>query len=766
MIAKAGLARPKFSITLIIILIAVNLLVLITGGVIYRDQKKSFRTSIEENLNAIANLKIHSVTEWLKDRDLTVKSMVENQAFYEHFVSYSENGGIKDLEHLNSWLRTMLIDTNYDQAILYNQDRIPIAVQPRFTHLIGPEFNRLLKTKMAADSTQFIDIYEDPKGVFHMGLLISIKDFTNPGMPKGYVFIRINPETFLYPYLQEWPVISKTAETLIGKRNGDSAVFLNRLRFDSEAPLKSKISMRDTAVAVVKALTGVEGVFEAIDYRGIRVMAATRKIPRSSWVLVARQDYKEAFHPIREKLFFLMLGIFSLMILTSFLIFWIFRQQGLSYYRNAYKTERQRNWLQNLIEQSLNEIFVFDAETLRFTFVNKGALRNIGFTLEEMLRLTPVDIKPLLSMEQFTSMVLPLRNGTLPAIQFQTVHRRRNRSEYPVEVFLQLIESDQGQVFLAMINDITERVKYEKLLEEQREELEVKNMELGALNEELQTTNEELQTTNEELVQSDEELRVTNEELQMTNHQMIMLNSDLVKAKEFAEKANRLKTRFLANMSHEIRTPLNGILGFSELLSESAENKEQARMAEIIISSGNRLLDTVNSILDISALESGSVLVNYTRIQLSELVRESCELYAASAIKKGLELRHNLTEELYALGDESLTHKVVNNLINNAIKYTNTGYIEIRIEKDYHENKAWAAIHVLDTGIGIPDEEQEIIFEEFRQASEGLTKKHAGSGLGLNISKRFAQAMNGTISLESKKGEGSIFTLWLPVYED
>ncbi|OFY52009.1 MAG: hypothetical protein A2X22_07180 [Bacteroidetes bacterium GWF2_49_14] len=763
---KTGLARPKFSTTLFIILVTVNLLMLITGGAIYRNQKKSFRTSIEENLNAIANLKIHSLAEWLKDRDLTIKSLVDNQAFYEHYASYCDKGGIQDLEHLNSWLRTVLIDTNYDQAILYNQERIPIAVQPRFTHLIGPEFNRLLKTKMAEDSSQFIDIYEDPTGVLHMGLLISIKSFTNPDMPKGYLFIRINPEVFLYPYLQEWPVVSKTAETLIGKRDGDSAVFLNRLRYDSEAPLKSKISMRDTAVAVVKALTGAEGVFEAIDYRGVKVMAATRKISDSPWVLVARQDYNEAFRPIREKLIFLMVGVFSLMVLTSFLIFWVFRQQGLSYYRDAYMTERQRNWLQNLIEQSLNEIYVFDAKTLTFSFVNKGALRNIGYTLEELRRLTPVDIKPLVSQELFNSMVLPLRNGTVPSIQFQTVHRRKDRSDYPVEVFLQLMESDQGQVFLAVINDITERVKSDKLLEEQREELEVKNLELGALNEELQTTNEELQTTNEELVQSEEELRTTNEELQEINNQMVMLNSDLVKEKEFAEKANRLKTRFLANMSHEIRTPLNGILGFSELLSEVAENEEQARMADIIISSGNRLLDTVNSILDISALESGSVLVNYTRIRVSELVRESCELYAASAIKKGLELRHNLTEELYALGDESLTHKVINNLINNAIKYTSTGYIEIRIEKDYHENKAWAAIHVLDTGIGILAEEQEIIFEEFRQASEGLTRKHAGSGLGLNISKRFAQAMNGTISLKSKKGEGSVFTLWLPVYED
>ncbi len=766
MSSDANSPRQKFSPTLIFVLIAVNLVFMSTGGLIYRNQKEGLKNGIGQNLNAIANLKIISIREWLKDRKLTIQSLVENEAFYEHYKSFCEDSDNKDLESLNSSLRTILIDTNYDQAILYNQDKNPIAVQPRFAPLIGQQVNRVLKMMMDTDTTQFIDIYEDPENVFHMGLFITLKDLTNPAKPKGYVFVRINPEIAFYPYLQEWPAVSNTAETLIGKQIGDSAVFLNRLRFDKEAPLQRKISMKDTTVAVVMALRGRTGVSEALDYRGIRVVAATRKIPDSPWVLVARQDYNEAYQPVREKLTFVLLGMFSIMVLASFIIFWVFRQQGLTFYRNAYRSEKQRNWLQNLIEQSINEIYVFDPETLKFSFVNQSALRNMGYTMEELRRMTPVDIKPLVSYEQFHSLVMPLRAGTLPVIQFQTVHRRKDNSEYPVEVFLQLLDSDSGKVFLAMINDITVRRQAEKLVADQQEELETKNLELAALNEELQTTNEELQTTNEELIQSDEELRVTNEELQLSNNRMIYLNTDLTKAKEIAEKANRLKSRFLANMSHEIRTPLNGILGFSELLAEVAENEEQSRMADIIISSGHRLLDTVNSILDISALESGSVLVNYSSVRLSELVKESCGLYAAIAIKKGLELRHNVTEEIFALGDESLIHKVVNNLINNAIKYTNKGLIEIRIEKDYHDNKAWAAIHVVDTGIGIPLEEQEIIFEEFRQASEGLTKKHAGSGLGLNISKRFAQAMNGTITLKSKKGEGSVFTLWLPVYED
>lgn len=436
---------------------------------------------------------------------------------------------------------------------------------------------------------------------------------------------------------------------------------------------------------------------------------------------------------------------------------WFFRKQRLTYYRNLYRNQKERDWLFDIMEHNLNEIYIFNAQTLRFTFVNYGARRNLGYSMEELETLTPIDIEPLVNENQFIQLINPLRNKEIQVQNFITVHRRKDGTEYPVEVYLELLASDRGLVFLAMINDITSRVKIENILKDQHEELMVKNSELENLNVELQATNEELH-------QTAEELQTTNEELTVNIQQMLRLNKEIITAKENAENANRLKSSFLANMSHEIRTPLNGIMGFSELLVEMTENAEQQRIANIIMNSSKRLLDTVNSILDISMLESGSLIVHSKKLKLSALIKESVRLYAALAEKKGIELTTITHREGLVLADEDMTLKIINNLVNNALKYTNTGSIQVELASAELKGKRWVTVKVRDTGIGISEHNMSIIFDEFRQVSEGLSKNHSGSGLGLNISKRYAEAMNGMITAQSSRGKGSTFTIWLPEY--
>jgi len=731
-------SRQKSSGILIGLAVILNLIVLIAGLVIYRGQKKILTSNVSENLALIADLKINSIQEWMEQREQTLFSIAGNPFFYQYYLKYLETGSDHYKAELGSWLESLLKDENFDQVILCNERRESLLSFPVFQPLLTRDTWMRVKELMDQDPLHFLDLYKGAYNDLHMGFVVNISDSTNPQLPACHLFVRINPEHYFYPYLQERPGNSESAETLLGRIDGDSVVYVNRLKYNPEAPLNLKMSLSDSSVALVKGARGFVGVTEALDYRGIKVMAAVRKVPGTSWIMVARQDREEVFQSLRGRLLFLILGLVGVMILISGSILWIFRQQGMRFYRQAYLSEKERNWLYDLIEQSLNEIYVFRADNLQFTYVNKGGRNNLGYTMDELLAMTPVSIKPLVNQEQFEKLIEPLRSGETKIQRFTTVHQRKNGTEYPVEVFLQLMDSAQGLVFLAVINDITSRLDSEKLVNYQQEELALKNAELEILNQELQEKNKELQITNREII----------------------------RAKEVAEQANHLKSRFLANMSHEIRTPLNGILGFAELLHESAENEEHARMAEIIMSGGTRLLDTVNSVLDISSLESGNLAISLKKTDLLAVTQESCSLYAAMASKKNLALQNEVMPGSFVLADETLTLKIINNLINNALKFTEKGLIKIAANRMVRNGQTFLGIEVTDTGIGIPSRDLEIIFEEFRQSSEGLSKKHKGSGLGLYISKGFSQAMHGWISAKSTQGEGSSFTLWLPEYSE
>lgn len=242
------------------------------------------------------------------------------------------------------------------------------------------------------------------------------------------------------------------------------------------------------------------------------------------------------------------------------------------------------------------------------------------------------------------------------------------------------------------------------------------------------------------------------------------LFEELVIARDKAEEVNILKSRLLANMSHEIRTPLNGILGFAELIREDATDDSLRSMAEIIYTSGHRLLHTLNAILDLSVIESQLNKLNLKTVSLNRLADEVVVLFKPTAMKKGIDITFfSGNGEVTARADEELITKILNNLISNAIKFTLEGSIVVKTTLERDGNREFGCIGVTDTGIGIKIENQKIIFDEFRQVSEGQNRNYDGSGLGLHISKRFAEMMGGAITVKSKFGVGSTFTLWMPL---
>ena len=239
---------------------------------------------------------------------------------------------------------------------------------------------------------------------------------------------------------------------------------------------------------------------------------------------------------------------------------------------------------------------------------------------------------------------------------------------------------------------------------------------------------------------------------------------ELIKARDKAEEMNRLKSNFLSNMSHELRTPMVGILGYIEILKEEITKPDLKDMSEEIYSSANRLLETLNLILDLSKIESNKSEVHKIDLNLGRITVDQVKGFEDRAKKKNIFLKISIKDEqVYSSLDERIFRQIINNLVSNAIKFTNIGGVTVEVDKNLIGEEEKATLSVTDSGIGIPINSQQIIFEEFRQASEGLNRVFEGSGLGLSITRKFAKMMDGEISVHSTLGKGSTFTVSFPL---
>lgn len=235
-------------------------------------------------------------------------------------------------------------------------------------------------------------------------------------------------------------------------------------------------------------------------------------------------------------------------------------------------------------------------------------------------------------------------------------------------------------------------------------------------------------------------------------------NEALEKAVEEAEQMNRLQAAFLADMSHEIRTPLTSIIGFAEVLDEEASGKAQ-HFSQLILKSSQRLLDTVNSVLDLSKLETEEVHLDLEEVDVAEEVRDTVRLFQAQAEEATVDLSVEAPASLDARLDASALHRCCSNLVSNAIKYTEAGG-EVTVRVDTSNGQVVVAVE--DTGVGIDPEFQETLFEPFEQSEDGALQGEDGTGLGLAITHRLVSLMEGTIDVESEPGEGSVFTVQVP----
>jgi CheY-like chemotaxis protein/signal transduction histidine kinase/HAMP domain-containing protein len=327
---------------------------------------------------------------------------------------------------------------------------------------------------------------------------------------------------------------------------------------------------------------------------------------------------------------------------------------------------------------------------------------------------------------------------------------------------------DEALPIVALTLEILQRsVKTRLLLEQTQEQAE----ELRASEEELRAQTDQIQASNEELRASEEELKVQHEELQAINEELAEKSRVLEEARREADRralelgtASRYKSEFLANMSHELRTPLNSLLILSRCLSENEEGNllpDQVESAKIIAESGAHLLQLINDILDLSKVEAGKMDVRAVEIPLLELRDSLLRRFRRLAEVKGLELTVTADADLPAaiVADPGKVDQILNNLVANALKFTERGSVTVHLRR--HQQQL--AIDIVDTGIGIAAGNIESIFRAFEQADGSSSRRYGGTGLGLTISRKLAQLMGGNVTVSSSEGQGSRFSLLLPI---
>ncbi len=344
-------------------------------------------------------------------------------------------------------------------------------------------------------------------------------------------------------------------------------------------------------------------------------------------------------------------------------------------------------------------MFLFDPATLEYLEVNDAAVLHYGYSRQEFLNMTLADIRPAGEVPRLIS-ALNAQGSNLTGLG-QWKHRHKDGTLIDVEITCHSLTLDGRAVALAVAHDITERKR------------------------------------------ADEDLR---------------------RSKAAAESASRAKSEFLANMSHEIRTPINGVLGMAELMLDTELTGEQRDYLSMVKSSAASLLSIIGDILDFSKIEAGKLDLNPVEFALVDHLEDTVAMFALRAHEKGLDLICDIEPDVpeLAVADAVRLRQVLTNLLGNALKFTVEGHVLLHVYREIGpiaDAGGPAVLHftVEDTGIGVPPEKRQMIFDPFAQADSSTTRRFGGTGLGLSISSRLVQLMNGRIRVDATPGQGSAF---------
>jgi len=511
----------------------------------------------------------------------------------------------------------------------------------------------------------------------------------------GYLWTEISFFEYLHPIISYTKQETEDVEYILLKKQSDLGFILRDIQEGNESKIRT-IPISKQDKNELESFIKTKNFFKDAKFKGSKIFASVNEIPGTDWILLAKINQEKVAESTKNTAFLIAIISGLLIILSASITYAIWKRSRLHFLTRTFTLRKEK-----------------DALTERYTSLTKYA-NDMILSVDKNGKILEANQKAFNTYGYSTDELLKMELLDLSfdrkkdvevifssinnpdGILFETNHKRKNGTIIPVEISAKLIKQGEEEILLAIIRDNTER----------------KRLEL-----------------------------------------------DLILAKDKAEEMDRLKTTFLSNMSHELNTPMSGIIGFSELLLSEMDNKNHREMAKIIHNSGKRLNETLNSILDLSKIESQKLDLKISSIDLITMLKECKYVFSDSVNKKGLKFNISFDQEkVFIKSDQNIVHKILCSIIDNSVKYTNKGSIIVNIS----ETDKNAIIKVTDTGIGIPQENLNHIFEPFRQGSEGLNRKFEGMGLGLTITKKYVEILGGKLNIESEQGSGTVIEIILP----
>jgi PAS domain S-box-containing protein len=443
--------------------------ILTAGCLYYQNYKRQFRAEAELELSAIADLKVDELVQYRKERLGNADTFYNNSAFSELVRRFLDQPADADTQRrLQSWLGRFQAYYGYARINLFDvqgAERLAVPDQPE---PLPGHMARDIAAVLRFGQMTFLDFHRDAPGLpVQLEILVPIFDGSDTNRPLGVLVLRIDPEISLYPFIKLWPVPSKTAETLLVRRDGNDVLFLNELKFATNIALNRRISLENTNVPAVKAVLGQTGIVEGLDYRGVPVLAALQVVPDSPWFLVARQDVAEVFAPLRERLWQLIFTLGVLLFGSGAGVGLIWRQLHVRFYRAKYEMEAFRAKLGAIVESSEYAIISKNLDGI-ITSWNPSAERIYGYSAAEAVGKSIEILIPPGHPNESPQLIGKIKRGE--AVEhYETERIRKNGERIQVSLSLSPVKDEAGAIVGVIGYDITERKRAEEALRESEE---------------------------------------------------------------------------------------------------------------------------------------------------------------------------------------------------------------------------------------------------------------------------------------------------------
>lgn len=813
--------KKSFHLKLLgIVFMSLFLLGIATNYFNYRQQMKQEQGDIDQKFSLIADLLKYNTNHWLTDRENDVTVMAANplvRTFASQLMSGSSASTATAKALADYWQEYIDQYNIYDDIYYVNKDGlILVSTDSSRVNTYRPK-DDLVNQPLQTGRLYFQDVYQS--SITHkpaIAFSIPVREDAGSTGYAGVLVFRVDIASVLQPLLQSQVNLGNTGEVILINRNRTTITDLR------QRPGSSLNYILNTEPAL-RVIRGEEGIMRGTGYEGEEIIAAYRYLPQVHWGIIVRQGSNELLAPVMAQ-FWRYLFMNTLIGMVVLLVVYLsltgllkpvksmvgaardiargdFQQrlqvqskdeigvlaESINYMAGAlgqqFKLQECRQdvlqslvstlHLDNLLEQVLDQV-------CRCFAFNVGAIFMVSPGSTGLKRLASYCPGPdLINQREMLDLNEGLEGLAFASGQVQVLRDLPKDTVYSVNWFGAALLPDSviavpllfgqkalGVMSVASLGPVDEPVLQELATVGALMGVAVNNAvsyrrekdlagRLQALNEELAQQNEEVKAQSEELLSQTEELQAQSAELQSATRELQVKNEALA-------KLDARKSNYLASLSHELRAPLNAVISFSDVLLDRVVgdiNRQQEQYLTEILNSGEHLLGLINDLLDLSKIEAGKMTLDIQPLDPAVPLKEALAMLSTGLAEKRLLVSNLLSPQTYRVAaDGSKLKQVYLNLLSNALKYTPAAG---RIDISVHADGKKFYCRIADTGIGIPEEYHEAVFEEFRQvANNGYS---GGTGLGLAITKKLLSLQGGTIELTSQVGQGAAFTFSLPL---